>query len=65
MKFLTVSALAMAAFVCATSAQAVVVSADFRSVLDLPTGSSGARVLERIGQAVPNAGFELDESDEI
>lgn len=66
MRFSIVSVLALAGIVCASGAQAVVVSADFRSDLDLPDyGSSGPRVLERIGQSVPNAGFELDESDEI
>lgn len=66
MRFSIVSALALAGIVCASGAQAVVVSADFRSDLDLPAFSaSGPRVLERIGQSVPNAGFELDESDEI
>ena len=64
--FTPLLAAAAAAFALgAGPADALVVSAGFRSELDLPSIGSGPRVLERLGQAVPSAGFELDESDEI
>ena len=50
-----------------SGASATIIQADFRSELDLPfcCPSGGDRVLERLAQTLPNAGFELDESDEI
>lgn len=49
------------------TASAVIIEADFREELDLPfcCNSDGPRILERLGQTVPNAGFELGEADEI
>lgn len=61
-----IAAAAMAA-VSAAPASALIISADFRSELDLPVccDNDGPRVLQNLGQAVPNPGFELDQTHEI
>lgn len=45
------------------AANATPIQADFREVLEFM--APGDRILENTGQTLPNAGFELDESDEI